>query len=433
MAVSRRPISIGEPPFGCSDCGNDTIALVSEQIAPDPASDIPDSFVPGVKRPVFFLGIVSFFTDVSSEMIYPLVPLFLTSIVGAPVAAIGLIEGVAESTASVGRLASGWLSDRLQVRKPLVVLGYSLSAIAKPLLALAHAWPVALGARFTDRLGKGVRTAPRDALMADVTPKDTRGRSFGFHRATDSAGAVLGPAIGLGLFEALDHDYRLVFVIAFFPALLGVLALVFVREQKPLAPPRGASRPIRQLGHRYYVFLGISLLFALGNSSDAFLILRSQNLGLTAAETVSAYILYNFVYTVVSLPAGVASDRFGRRNIIVPGFAIFALVYIGFGAADHGYYVWPLFAVYGLYIAMTDAVGRAFVVDFAPADARGTAIGVYTGAVGAMVLVSSILAGELWDHVDPSAPFLLGAATAAASAVLVFVMLRTPVGQRAAA
>jgi MFS family permease len=402
---------------------------VPEQTVRDPAGDIPDSPIRGVKMPVFVLSIVSFFTDVSSEMIYPLVPLFLTSIVGAPVAAIGLIEGVAESTASIGRLASGWLSDRLLIRKPLVMLGYGLSAIAKPLLALAHVWPVALGARFTDRLGKGVRTAPRDALMADVTPSETRGRSFGFHRAMDSAGAVLGPAIGLGLFEALSQNYRLVFVIAFFPAALGVLALMFVREHKPAAPAKGEARPLRELGTRFYIFLAISLLFAFGNSSDAFLILRSQNLGLTAAETVSAYILYNAVYTAASFPAGIASDRFGRRNIIVPGFAFFALVYLGFGAANHGYYVWPLFAVYGLYIAMTDAVGKAFVIDFAPIDARGTAIGVYTGGIGAMVLVSSVVAGELWDRVDPAAPFLLGAATAAASAVLVFVLLRTPAGQ----
>jgi len=397
-------------------------------MASDAVEDIPDSPIPGIKLPVFLLGIVSFFTDVSSEMIYPLVPLFLTSVVGAPVAAVGLIEGVAESTASIGRLASGWLSDRLLVRKPLIVIGYGLSTIAKPLLAVSAVWPAALGARFVDRLGKGVRTAPRDALMADVTPEETRGRSFGFHRAADSVGAVLGPAIGLGLFEALSHHYRLVFAIAFFPALAGVIALSLVPEHRPKAPPKGKARPLRDLGTRFYIFFGISLLFAFGNSSDVFLILRSQNLGLTAAETVSAYILYNAVYTASSFPAGIASDRFGRRNIIVPGFAIFALVYLGFSTANHGYYVWPLFAVYGLYIAFTDAVGKAFVIDFAPADARGTALGVYTGGVGAMVLVSSVVAGELWDRVDPAAPFLLGSATGLASAVLVFVLLRTPAG-----
>jgi predicted MFS family arabinose efflux permease len=262
------------------------------------ADDTPGSPIPGVKRPVFLLGIVSFFTDISSEMIYPLAPLFLTAVIGAPVAAVGLIEGVAESTASFSRLASGWASDRLRIRKPFVVIGYVLSAVAKPLLAAANAWPMALGARFVDRLGKGVRTAPRDALMADVSPAETRGRSFGFHRAADSAGAVIGPAIGLGLFALLSEDYRLVFAIAFVPAAIGVAALVFIPERRP--PPRAHGSeptPLTKLGSRFYVFLGISLVFAFGNSSDAFLILRSQDLGLSTTATVSASILYTAVYT----------------------------------------------------------------------------------------------------------------------------------------
>lgn len=394
--------------------------------------EFPDSPVPGVKRPVFFLGIVSFFTDVSSEMIYPLIPLFLTGTVGAPVAAVGIIEGVAESTASFSRLLSGWLSDKLRLRKPLVILGYGLSAIAKPLLAAATVWPAALGARFVDRLGKGVRTAPRDALLADVSSKEKRGRAFGFHRAADSAGAVIGPAIGLGLFELLSHHYRPVFIIATIPAVVGIIALFFIPERKPKAVVRadGDPTPMTKLGGRFYVFLGISLLFAFGNSSDAFLILRSENLGLTTTATVSAYILYNAVYTFGAFPAGIASDRFGRRNIIVPGFAIFALVYLGFGIVSDGWYVWPLFAVYGLYIALTDAVGKAWVIDFAPPDARATAIGVYTGATGAMVLAASVVAGVLWEEIDPAAPFILGAATGLASAVLVFVLLRTPAGEQ---
>lgn len=409
---------------------------MSEETSRDAAADdedFPDSPVPGVKRPVFFLGIVSFFTDVSSEMIYPLIPLFLTGAVGAPVAAVGIIEGVAESTASFSRLLSGRLSDKLRMRKPLVILGYGLSAIAKPLLAAATVWPMALGARFVDRLGKGVRTAPRDALLADISPKEKRGRAFGFHRAADSAGAVIGPAIGLGLFELLSHHYRPVFIIAAVPAVLGVMALFFIPERKPKATVRadGDPAPPAKLSRRFYIFLGISLLFAFGNSSDAFLILRSENLGLTTTATISAYILYNLVYTLGSFPAGIASDRFGRRNIIVPGFAIFALVYLGFGIVSDGWYVWPLFAIYGLYIALTDAVGKAWVIDFAPPDAKATAIGIYTGATGAMVLVASVVAGVLWDQVDPAAPFILGATTGLASAVLVFVLLRTPAGETA--
>lgn len=380
--------------------------------------------VAGVPRPVFLFGITSFFTDISSEMIYPLTPLFLTAVVGAPVAAVGVIEGIAESTASLSKAVSGWLSDRWLVRKPLIVLGYGLSAAGKPFLAAATIWPVALGARFVDRLGKGVRTPPRDAYMGDVSPAGLRGRSFGFHRAMDSAGAVVGPLLGLGLFELLNQNYRPVFLIAFIPAVIGILALTFVREARPKARKADAAAvPLGHLGTPFYIFLGISLVFALGNSSDAFLILRSNNVGLTEAETVSAYVLYNAVYTTASFPAGVLSDRIGRRNVIAPGFAIFGLVYLGFAAVTDGWQVWPLFAVYGLYISLTDAVAKAFVVDFAPADARGTALGIYTGATGAMILFSSIIAGVMWDVIGPSAPFVFGAVTGFAAAVLVFVGL----------
>ena len=394
--------------------------------------EVERSPVRGVPRPVFLFGIVSLFTDISSEMIYPLTPLFLTAVVGAPVAAVGVIEGVAESTASLSKTVSGWLSDRWLVRKPLVVVGYSLSAIGKPLLAASTVWPMALGARFVDRLGKGVRTPARDALIGDVTEAKTRGRAFGFHRAMDSVGAVIGPAVGLGLFELLHHHYRPVFAIAFVPAVIGVLALMLVKERKPRRRPRSGrpSAALKELGSRFYVFLGISLLFALGNSSDAFLLLRSNNIGLTEAETVSAYVLYNAVYASASYPAGIVSDQIGRRDVLVPGFAIFGCVYLGFALATSDWLVWPLFAVYGLYIALTDAVGKAFVVDYAPEDARGTALGLYTGATGAMILLSSIIAGEMWDRISPSAPFVFGATTGFAAAGLVFALLRPPAGKK---
>ena len=243
--------------------------------------------MPGISRPVFVLSIVSFLTDISSEAIYPLVPLFLTSVLGAPLVAVGLIEGFAESSTSVLKTASGWLSDRWRVRKPLVVVGYSLSAAAKPLLAAAHVWPVALGVRFLDRAGKGVRTAPRDALVADVTPAHLRGRAFGFHRAADTLGAVVGPAAGLGLLAAFNQNFRLVFLLALIPAAAGVALLALVREHRP-APDDGQERKVslRELGPGFYAFLGVSLLFALGNSSDVFLILRSKDLGLSNTAPV---------------------------------------------------------------------------------------------------------------------------------------------------
>ncbi len=384
----------------------------------------PDSPVPGVKRPVFVLGIVSFLTDVSSEMVYPLVPLFLTSTLGAPLAAVGLIEGLAESAASLFKAGGGWLSDRMRARKPFVFAGYALSAASKPLMAAAYVWPVALLVRFADRTGKGIRTAPRDALVADVTPPELRGRAFGFHRAADTLGAVAGPAAALGLLAAFGGSFRLVFIVAFAPALAGVALLALVRER----PPRAAATPAaaagwRDLGAGFYVFLAVSLLFALGNSSDVFLLLRAKDLGLSNSEVVLSYVLFNLVYAVVAMPAGIASDRLGRRGVIGSGFGVFAAVYVGFGLAGGGAAVWPLFAVYGLYMAMTEGVGRALVADFVPSERRATALGLYQGAMGVMVLLSSVIAGALWDTVDASAPFFLGGATALAALALLLVAL----------
>ena len=388
------------------------------------ASAEPDSPVPGVKRPVFILGIVSFLTDVSSEMVYPLVPLFLTSVLGAPVAAVGLIEGVAEGAASLFKTVGGWASDRLRLRRPLVFAGYAVSAVAKPLLAAAYVWPVALLVRFGDRTGKGVRTAPRDALVADVTPPEMRGRAFGFHRAADTLGAVAGPAVALGLLAAFADNFRLIFILAFLPAVAALAIVPLVKERPPAPAPAGAARMAwRELGSGFYVFLGISLVFALGNSSDVFLLLRAKDVGLSNSEVVLSYMLFNVVYAVLAMPAGIISDRVGRRSVISGGFAVFAMVYLGFALADRGAVIWPLFAVYGVHMALTEGVGRAFVADFVPSERRATALGLYQGAMGGMILLSSVIAGVLWDAVDPAAPFFLGAATALAALALLLVAL----------
>ncbi|MEE8347780.1 MAG: MFS transporter, partial [Dehalococcoidia bacterium] len=359
--------------------------------------------VPGVKRPVFILGIVSFLTDVSSEMVYPLVPLFLTSVLGAPVAAVGVIEGLAEGAASLFKAVGGWASDRLRVRRPLVFAGYAVSAVAKPLLAAAYVWPVALLVRFGDRAGKGIRTAPRDAMVADVTPVEHRGRAFGFHRAADTLGAVAGPAVALGLLAAFADNFRLVFILAFVPAIVGVALVALVKERPPVPASAGrAGIGWRGMGTGFYVFLGISLVFALGNSSDVFLLLRAKDFGLSNSEVVLAYMLFNLVYAGVAMPAGIVSDRLGRRTVIGVGFGVFAVVYLGFALAQGAAAMWPLFAVYGLYMALTEGVGRAFVADFVPSDRRATALGLYQGAMGAMILLSSVIAGVLWDAVDPA-------------------------------
>jgi MFS family permease len=391
----------------------------------------PDSPIPGVKRPVFILGIVSFLTDVSSEMVYPLVPLFLTSVLGAPVAAVGVIEGLAEGAASLFKAVGGWVSDRVGRRRPLVFAGYALSAVAKPLLAAAYVWPVALLVRFGDRTGKGIRTAPRDAMVADVTPAGLRGRAFGFHRAADTLGAVVGPMVALGLLAAFSDNFRLIFIVAFVPAVAGVALVNLVKERAPAPAPAASPRVgWREMGSGFYVFLGISLVFALGNSSDAFLLLRAKDMGLSNSEVVLSYVVFNVVYAALAMPAGIASDRWGRRNVMGGGFAVFGAVYLGFALAGRGAVIWPLFAVYGLYMALTEGVGRAFVADFVPSERRATALGLYQGAMGAMILVSSVIAGVLWDVMGPEAPFFLGGATAvAALALLLTVLPRRPTAE----
>ena len=388
----------------------------------------------GLPRNVVLLGVTSFFADVSGEMIYPLVPIFLTATLGAPVAVVGVIEGVAESTASLVKLGSGWLSDRMGRRMPLVIGGYGLAAAGKLLLAFAFAWPVVLLARFVDRFGKGVRGSPRDALIADSAPPELRGRAFGLHRSMDTAGAVVRPLLALVLVALLNDQLRLVFLLAAVPGVLSVLSLVFVREaRKPQLAPAGAAVQVpslaatfRGMDRRLKLFMAASLVFAIGNSSDIFLILRAKELGLSTTATVLAYVVYNFVYMSGALPAGIISDRLGRRGVFVAGLLIFAAVYAGFALTASAMLVWPLFAIYGLYIAMTEGVGRALVSDLAPVERRASVLGLYGMLTGLLVLVASSLAGVLWDQVGSWAPFTLGAVSALAAAGILLLIPGTP-------
>ncbi len=398
------------------------------------------SGIKGIKKNVFVLGIVSFFTDISSEMLYPIIPIFLTTVLGAPFAIVGLIEGVAESTASILKVVSGWISDKTGKRKPFVIYGYSLSAISKPVLALAYTWHFVLGARFLDRFGKGLRTSARDALIADSTDTQYRGKAFGFHRALDTMGAVIGPLLTLALLFYLNGSYRLMFLVAFIPAIISVVLLVLFVSEKKSEKKEGLGFKLSDFNREFKLFLAVSIIFAIGNSSNAFLILRARNIfenfggvpsviasvfGSMAvlAVVILTYVVYNITYSLASMPAGMLSDRFGRRNLIVGGFLIFSLVYLGFALANQGYEIWLLFAVYGFYIAMTDGVGTAFVVDMVPTEKRGTAIGIYNTAIGLMALASSVIAGLLWDHIGAYAPFLLGSVMALAAAVLLVALL----------
>lgn len=379
----------------------------------------------GVSRNVLLLSIVSFFADFSSEMVYPLVPLFLTSALGAPVFAVGLIEGAAESTASLLKFVVGWSSDRFRRRRPFTLAGYGIAAIAKPALAAATVWPAVLAVRVLDRTGKGIRGAPRDALLAESTTPETRGRAFGLHRTFDTAGAIAGPLTALALlFWFGQQNYRPVFVIAFIPGLISVLALLLVKEirHRPSDRPLPPLLSLRGYDRTFLAFVGVTLLFSLGNSSDAFLVLRSQDLGLGAVAIVFAYVLYNITYSSLSLPAGISSDRLGRRVILVAGFLIFAAVYAGFALATGSWMVWVLFVVYGAYIAFTDGISKAYISDLVPAERRGGAIGLYNAGTGIMLLLSSLLGGALWDLVGPPATFAFGASTALAAAALMLLL-----------
>jgi MFS family permease len=395
------------------------------------AEDQERTIIPGVKKNVLVLGLVSFFTDISSEMIYPLVPIFLTSVLGAPMGIVGVVEGITEGTASVLRGPSGWFSDRIGRRKPLVFAGYGVSSLGKVLLAAAYVWPMVLLARFVDRVGKAVRTPARDALIAESAEAKHRGRAFGFHRALDTLGATVGPLLGLLILWAVKEEHmRWVFLAAFVPAALGVLLINLVKEKQsrsegtPVIP--SIKRPLFSLAGTsatYKRFLLISVVFALGNSSAVFLLLRAKDLGMSTTLVVLVYVFFNAVYALLSMPFGILSDRIGRRAVVMAGFVVFGAAYLGMGFASSQMHVWALFGVYGIYMAMTEGVARAFVSDLVPRETRATAIGAYTMVIGIVAFLSSLMAGLLWDHVGVAAPFLVGGSTALLSAVLMLVLI----------
>jgi MFS family permease len=380
----------------------------------------------GLNPNVFFLGIVSLLTDVSSEMIFTLVPLFLANVLGATTTIVGLIGGLSESTDAIFRILSGWFSDRVRKRKPLAILGYSISTIAKPFMYLASTWGSVLAIKFGDRVGKGIRTSPRDALVADSVAAKERGRGFGLHRAMDTTGAVLGLALaamiiylvqGGGLGLSLK-TYQWLVLVGIVPAVLAVLVLLFFVHERKESPSGGVSRKLPRVGlttgfnTRFKLFLAVMAVFTLGNSSDFFVILRAQNLGSSVLYVTLMLVLFNITYAITSLPAGVLSDRLGRRRVIAVGWAIYALVYLGFALASSLWQVWLLFACYGVYYGVVEGVARAFVADLVPEEKRGTAYGLYHGVVGITLLPASLIAGWLWQAYSPAAPFYFGAALA---------------------
>lgn len=379
----------------------------------------------GLHSNVFFLGIVSLLTDVSSEMIFTLVPLFLANVLRSPITIIGLVGGLSESIDAILRIFSGWISDKVGRRKPLAVLGYSISTIAKPFMYLAGSWGAVLGVRLGDRIGKGVRSSSRDALIADSASAKERGKSFGLHRAMDTSGAVLGLAIAAiiiylvqgGGWQLSLKTYRWIVLVGIVPAVLAVLVLLIsVREKRRKTPPGSISQSGLGLtgltagfDRRFKVFLVIMAVFTLGNSSDFFVILRAQNLGAPLIQVTLMLVLFNVAYAVTSLPAGMLSDKLGRKRVIVVGWFFYARVYLGFALATDVWHIWLLFVGYGIYYGIVEGVARAFVADLVPEEKRGTAYGLYHGVVGITLLPASLLAGWLWQAFSPSAPFYLGA------------------------
>ena len=373
-------------------------------------------------RNVLVLSWVSFFQDAASELLYPVLPLFLTGVLGAPVAVVGLIEGVAEGTASVMKAVSGRLADRVVRRRPLVSGGYGVAAAAKVLLALATSWPLVLLARFVDRVGKGLRTSPRDALIAADTPREQRGRAFGFHRAADTAGAIAGPLAALALYQALHHHLRPLFWVAVAPAVASVALTRLVREH-PATPdspdPPGVPRtPPASLGRPFWTVVAFLAVFGLVNFPDALLLLRARALGLGFDAIIGAYVLYNAVYAMASYPAGALSDRLPRRLVFATGLAVFAVAYLGLGLAWSGGWVWLLLPLYGCYTALTDGVGKAWIADLLPPARTGTGLGFYQGIAGAASLLAGIWAGLAWGAAGRVPLELSGAVVAVLAAAL---------------
>jgi len=389
----------------------------------------PRANAPRLGRNVLVLAAVSFLTDASSEIIYPLLPIFLTTVLGTSAAAVGAIEGAAETTSALLKLASGWWSDRASRRKPLVVAGYALASLARPLVAVAQSAAQVLAIRLTDRVGKGIRGSPRDALIAESVDPAIRGRAFGFHRAADHAGAVVGPLIAFALLRWEQLPLRTVFLFAALPGVLSVIVLVLgVRETPRHARAASATKKAGvpsldvSLGRAFWTFLASVLLFTLGNSTDAFLILRANQLGVSVALIPILWAALHVVKSAASVPGGALSDRFGRKPLILAGWAVYVAVYIGFGRATETWHAWALFLAYGTFFGLTEGTQAALIADLVGQARRGTAYGWYYLAVGIGALPASVLFGLIWDRVSPRAAFDVGAGLAFAAALVLLAV-----------
>lgn len=378
---------------------------------------------------VILLGITSLLTDMSSEMIYPILGLYLAYL-NTPFTIIGVIEGIAESISNLLKVFSGQFSDKFKKRKPFVIFGYSFSTIGKIFLYFSKNWPFVLIGRIVDRFGKGVRTAPRDALISESTEDAKKGKIFGLHRSMDTFGAMLGVIVVyfLFLYNPEEIPFKKVFLLSILPAFLGVLILFFVKEKKKETLSFEKKISLKFYDFKYIPFVAkkyifISVIFALGNSSNQFLLIRAKNLGINYLTTILLYLIYNLSYTLFSYPAGFIGDKIGKKTVITVGYFIYSLVYLFFAFMKTTDFIWVLFVIYGIYIALVEGQEKAFLSEISPSEYKATILGLHYTLVGFMLFPASLIAGLLWDKIGPSATFLFGSIMSFLSSILMIILI----------
>lgn len=378
---------------------------------------------------VIILGLVSFFSDISAEMVYPIIPLYLTSAFGATPALIGLIEGIAESLASLLKVFSGYVTDKWGKKKPVAFVGYAAGLLYKAALIFAGSWAGILGARIIDRVGKGIRTAPRDVMVSDSADKDHLGNAFGVHKALDMAGSAIGIFISFLLLKSAveNMEYKRLFAVSTIPAIFGLLMFVFIKEKKHTASVKREPfwQNIKRLDGQLKLYLAVAFLFTLGNSSNAFLLLRAKNVGFDDKNVILLYFIFNLTASILSIPLGKLSDRIGRKKLLVCGYIVFAVVYLGFAFAYSQTAIIGSFVLYGIYTAMITGVERAFIAEISPGELKGTMLGMHPTIVGIALLPASVIAGLLWDGFGAAAPFVFGSGMSLAAALILLFFMKS--------
>lgn len=387
-------------------------------------------------RNIFFLGLISFFMDISSEMVYPIIPLYLVSAFGATPAIVGIIEGIAESTASLLKVFSGYVTDRYKCKKPIAFIGYATGFIYKLALLFASSWAGILTARVIDRLGKGIRTAPRDVLVSESADKNEMGKSFGIHKALDMAGSAIGILLAYLLLRKLGNnqaDYKMIFAVSVIPTVLALFMFVFVKEKKEPRNPKIREhfwKNFSALDGRLKLYLLVVFLFTLGNSSNSFLLLRAKSAGFNDTNVILLYFLYNLTVSILSVPFGKLSDKIGRKQILTAGYLLFSIVYLGFAFATKSVTFIIIFLVYGIFTAMTAGVERALIAEISPIELKGTMLGLHSTIAGIALLPASVICGFLWESFGSTVPFVFGASMSALAAILLMIFFRTPDKER---